>query len=184
MDGRTYLDMKATSRCGSITIEIEVRLTFEEHPDQETLLVRVKGEMEHTYAQAQGQSEIEFVEGSFDPKTRKIVLLGNRRTGKFPKGHPPPPIDEHCDECDCNAYRTGFMADSNHHPCFCGHRIESHQNRPPVSHLVILAQYNLTLPENLSEKFDAMAQSQREPNHTAEMQFWEECVVVKPAAHR
>ena len=179
MDERTYLEMKGLSHYGA-TINIEVRINFEEQPDQKSLLVRVDGEMEHTYDHDEKHSEIEYVEGTWDPKTRKLVLIGGRRTGKFPKGQPPPKIDEHCDECDCNAFRSGCMLDLNR-PCFCGHEIKSHQNRPPLSHLVILAQYNFTLPENLSEKFDAIAQSQREPDKTAELQFWEDSVVVKPA---
>ena len=190
MDGRTYVDLKGISFFGSITINIEIRLKFEEkekvdehqHQHQSSAsLVGVEGEFEHSYVANPAEAEIEFVKGTYNPNTREMVLLGNRRTGKFPKDQRPIIINENCNECECNAYRTEFLNDRPKHSCFCGHKIHSHQNRPALSHLVIVAQYTMTLPHDLSEKFDVMARCQRDPNHTAVLQFWEEGVAVKPA---
>ena len=195
MDGRTYLEMKAISICRTRRSKIDVRLTFGEKPDQQSGLVRVEGEMEHTYDPALPQymdpsrrdvAEIEVVQGRFNPKTREMVLLGIRRSGTFPKTEQPPPrIDEECGECDCVAFLSTSMVDCENQDCFCGHKIEAHKNRPHVNHLIIPARYILTLPESdLSEKFGAKAQCQIDPNHTAQLQFWEETISLKPAIDR
>mmetsp|Transcript_44063 Transcript_44063/g.61938 ORF Transcript_44063/g.61938 Transcript_44063/m.61938 type:complete len:195 (-) Transcript_44063:193-777(-) len=194
MDGRK-LEMKGISICGSKTFNIEVQLNFGEEADEQSGLVCVKGEFEHTYDQEncgyldswrRDMAETEVVEGNFNPKTRKLVLLGIRRTGLYPKGeHRPPIIEEDCGECDCVAFRSTDTADFERQKCFCGHEIEAHKNRPRVKHLVSPAQYNLTLPDNdLSEKFDAEAHCQLDPNYTAKLQFWEEGVSLKPALNR
>eukprot|EP00008_Paramoeba_atlantica_P003468 CAMPEP_0201483054 /NCGR_PEP_ID=MMETSP0151_2-20130828/7286_1 /ASSEMBLY_ACC=CAM_ASM_000257 /TAXON_ID=200890 /ORGANISM="Paramoeba atlantica, Strain 621/1 / CCAP 1560/9" /LENGTH=186 /DNA_ID=CAMNT_0047866015 /DNA_START=98 /DNA_END=658 /DNA_ORIENTATION=- len=186
--------MKATSVCGTKTFSIDVRLTFGEKPDQDSGLVSVEGEMEHTYDQENSQymdstrrdmAEIEVVRGNYNPKTRELILIGIQRTGIFPKEeHRPAIVEEDCDECDCIAFLTTTMIDFGNQECFCGHTIESHKNRPQVKHLIIPAQYNLTLPESdLSEKFEAGAQNQRDPNHTAKLLFWEGGVFLKPAIY-
>ena len=85
--------------------------------------------MEHTFDCTREKAEIEVVQGKFNPKTRKLVLHGMQRTGTFPKTEQPPPrIDEDCDECDCVAFLSTSMVDYASQDCFCGHKIEAHQN--------------------------------------------------------